>query len=119
MRVAAPPVDGSVQILPCRSMASVRPSGETATDMDVPSLTVTSMGVRLGAASSAAASTTSTISSVVRHMGVLRAVDEDRCMLYGPEGLDNRVIGSLNVSRLVGRKNYIPSHLVTNGVSIL
>jgi len=31
-------------MLPCRSMARVRPSGETATDMDVPSLTVTSSG---------------------------------------------------------------------------
>ncbi len=43
MRVAAPPVAGSVQMLPCRSTARVRPSGETATDIDVPSCTVTSM----------------------------------------------------------------------------
>src|SRR6185436_16179944 len=44
MRVAGPPVPGSVQMLPCRSIASVRPSGETATDIDVPSETVTSIG---------------------------------------------------------------------------
>src|SRR5262245_50416334 len=44
MRVAAPPADGSVQMLPCRSMASVRPSGETPTDIEVPSETVTSIG---------------------------------------------------------------------------
>src|ERR1700678_3541867 len=31
-------------MLPCISMARVRPSGETATDMEVPSLTVTSTG---------------------------------------------------------------------------
>src|SRR6185295_4566306 len=42
MRVAAPPADGMVQMLPCRSTASVRPSGETATDIDVPSCTETS-----------------------------------------------------------------------------
>src|SRR5262249_47840735 len=41
MRVAAPPAAGSVQMLPCRSIASVRPSGESATDIDVPSVTVT------------------------------------------------------------------------------
>src|SRR5262245_45928942 len=41
MRFAWPPVDGSVQMLPCRSMASVPPSGDTPTDMEVPSLTVT------------------------------------------------------------------------------
>src|SRR6185503_362662 len=54
MRVAAPPVDGSVQMLPCMSIASVRPSGDTATDIDVPSRTVTSIGGRAGAASRAA-----------------------------------------------------------------
>src|SRR3989442_9995753 len=53
MRFAAPPVAGSVQMLPCKSIASVRPSGETATDIDVPSETVTSIGGRAGAASSA------------------------------------------------------------------
>src|SRR5438128_4575829 len=42
MRVAGPPVDGSVQMLPCRSTARVRPSGDTATDIDVPSWTMTS-----------------------------------------------------------------------------
>src|SRR5687768_5035695 len=41
MRRAAPPPAGSVQMLPCRSMASVRPSGETPTAIDVPSRTVT------------------------------------------------------------------------------
>src|SRR5262249_45736715 len=44
MRVARPPVAGSTQMLPCRSMASVWPSGETATDIDVPSWTITSIG---------------------------------------------------------------------------
>jgi hypothetical protein len=41
-------------MLPCMSMASVRPSGETATDIDVPSWTVTSIraGVDAGAAAS-------------------------------------------------------------------
>ena len=42
MRVAVPPAAGIVQMLPWRSTASVRPSGETATDIDVPSLTTTS-----------------------------------------------------------------------------
>src|ERR1700733_4217160 len=41
MRLAAPPVAGSTQMLPCRSMASILPSGETDTDMEVPSSTVT------------------------------------------------------------------------------
>src|SRR4051812_38297345 len=54
MRFAAPPADGRVQMLPCMSMASVRPSGETATDMDVPSEGVTSIGGCAGAASRAA-----------------------------------------------------------------
>jgi hypothetical protein len=31
-------------MLPCISIASVRPSGETATDIEVPSLTVTGIG---------------------------------------------------------------------------
>ncbi|MEZ5418671.1 MAG: hypothetical protein R2708_15205 [Vicinamibacterales bacterium] len=44
MRVAVPLVAGSTQMLPWRSMASRRPSGETATDIDVPSDTGTSMG---------------------------------------------------------------------------
>src|SRR5437762_296556 len=72
--VAVPPVDGSVQMLPCMSMASVRPSGETATDIDVPSLTVTSISGDAGAASSAAMSPIDAISTVVRPMGVLRVV---------------------------------------------
>ena len=42
-RRAAPPAAGTVQMPPCRSMASVRPSGDIATDIDVPSCTVTSM----------------------------------------------------------------------------
>src|SRR3954465_10791595 len=49
MRLAWPPADGTVQMLPCRSTASVRPSGETATDIDVPSLTVTSINAGAGA----------------------------------------------------------------------
>src|ERR1019366_10086507 len=43
MRLAVPPVAGRVQRLPCKSMARLRPSGEAATDMDVPSCTVTSV----------------------------------------------------------------------------
>jgi hypothetical protein len=39
IRFAAPPRAGSVQMLPWRSTASVRPSGDTATDIDVPSCT--------------------------------------------------------------------------------
>ena len=58
MRVAAPPAAGSVQMLPWRSMASVRPSGETATDIDVPSETgdVDGGGGRRRAAGAAASS---------------------------------------------------------------
>jgi len=55
IRFAAPPVAGSVQMLPCRSMASVCPSGETATDIEVPSLTVMSMGAFTAAAPADAA----------------------------------------------------------------
>src|SRR6185295_15553471 len=51
MRLAAPPEAGMVQMLPCRSTASVRPSGETATDIEVPSWTVTS---RVGAGAAGA-----------------------------------------------------------------
>src|SRR5438067_8414682 len=55
IRFAAPPLDGSVQMLPCMSMASIRPSGETATDIEVPSCTVTLMnGEEAGAAPCAA-----------------------------------------------------------------
>jgi hypothetical protein len=57
IRFAGPPDTGSVQMLPCMSMASVRPSGETPTDIDVPSLTVTSMRVGVAAAPSAPAAT--------------------------------------------------------------
>src|SRR5688500_6137543 len=39
-RRAVPPVAGSVQMLPWRSIASVRPSGDAATAMEVPSRTV-------------------------------------------------------------------------------
>ncbi len=42
MRVAVPPVAGSTQMLPWKSTARRRPSGDTATDIDVPSCTVTS-----------------------------------------------------------------------------
>src|SRR5437763_4826006 len=60
MRVAAPPETGSVQMLPCRSIASVRPSGDTPTDIDVPSWTTTSIsaGAEGGAAPNAATRTT-------------------------------------------------------------
>src|SRR4029079_8905568 len=44
MRLAVPPVAGRVQMLPCISTARVRPSGEAATDIEVPSLTVTLTG---------------------------------------------------------------------------
>src|SRR5688572_31338416 len=47
----APPDAGIVQMLPCMSVAMVLPSGEIATDIDVPSRTVTSMV--LGAAGAA------------------------------------------------------------------
>ena len=43
MRFIAPPPDGIVQMLPCMSVASVLPSGEIETDIDVPSRTVTSI----------------------------------------------------------------------------
>src|SRR5688572_1804566 len=39
----APPDAGIVQMLPCMSVAMVLPSGEIATDIEVPSRTVTSM----------------------------------------------------------------------------
>src|SRR4029077_19810592 len=68
MRVAAPPDEGSVQMLPCRSMASVRPSGETATDIEVPSLTVTLSGAGAGAAPSALRKTTMRIRQLARDM---------------------------------------------------
>jgi hypothetical protein len=55
IRVAAPPETGSVQMLPCMSIASVLPSGETPTDIDVPSVTVTSTRVGAGAAANAVA----------------------------------------------------------------
>src|SRR5579872_6378165 len=44
-RRAAPPEAGRTQMLPCRSMASHLPSGETATAMEVPSLTVMVTGL--------------------------------------------------------------------------
>src|SRR3954465_2562782 len=37
IRVAGPPDAGRAPALPCSSTASVRPSGDTATDIDVPS----------------------------------------------------------------------------------
>src|SRR5688500_14856283 len=48
-RVIAPPAAGMVQMLPCMSVAIVRPSGEIATDIDVPSRTVTSIDAGLAA----------------------------------------------------------------------
>ena len=48
MRFIAPPAAGIVQMLPCMSVAMVRPSGEIATDIDVPSRTVTSICAGLG-----------------------------------------------------------------------
>src|SRR6516165_8821253 len=70
MRVARPPVEGSVQMLPCISMASVFPSGETATDIEVPSCTVTSirLGVGTGAAPSAAMRKRVATSTLARNM---------------------------------------------------
>src|SRR5579864_3038725 len=64
IRLAAPPLDGSVQMLPCMSIASVRPSGDTPTDIEVPSETVTSIGGRTGAASSATRPIVATIDAV-------------------------------------------------------
>src|SRR6476646_5059036 len=57
-------------MLPCRSTASVRPSGDTATDIDVPSWTVTSMrgGVAPGAPLSATASTNTPSAVHLRRM---------------------------------------------------
>src|SRR5580765_4701121 len=70
MRVAAPPVAGSVQMLPCRSIASVRPSGATATDIDVPSCTVTSMcaGAGTGAPLSEITRPSTTIAASLRRI---------------------------------------------------
>ncbi len=67
MRVAVPPDDGSVQMLPCRSMARVRPSGDTVTAIEVPSWTVTSIsaGFGTGAAPSAAQRTSTPIAIVL------------------------------------------------------
>src|SRR5438132_1574979 len=42
-------------MLPCMSIASVRPSGDAETDIDVPSVTVTSRRVGVAAAANAAA----------------------------------------------------------------
>ena len=50
MRFIAPPLIGTVQMLPCMSVARVRPSGEIATDIDVPSRTVTSTVAAAGVA---------------------------------------------------------------------
>src|SRR5260221_1612930 len=78
MRVAVPPLDGSVQRLPCRSMASVRPSGETATDIDVPSWTVRSMrgGGAAGAATSADARPRTPSATLQRRMTPPAGTDE-------------------------------------------
>src|SRR5262245_39053159 len=54
MRVIAPPPDGMVQMLPCMSVAMVRPSGEIATDIEVPSRTVTSISDGLAGTAAAA-----------------------------------------------------------------
>src|SRR5665213_237502 len=45
MRLAAPPEAGITQMLPCRSIASILPSGETDTAMEVPSSTVMLTGL--------------------------------------------------------------------------
>src|ERR1044071_8870355 len=50
MRVARPPVAGITQMLPCKSIASILPSGEAATAMEVPSSTVTVTGLETGSA---------------------------------------------------------------------
>ncbi len=50
IRVMAPPDESRVQMLPCMSVARVVPSGEIATDIDVPSWTVTSISPDAGAA---------------------------------------------------------------------
>src|ERR1019366_9134879 len=82
IRVAVPPVDGNVQMLPCRSTASVRPSGETATAIDVPSCTVTGMsaGVDAGAASSAAHKPSTPIASFLTDICGLRVPELPRIL---------------------------------------
>src|SRR5438132_1149925 len=49
MRLAGPPVTGSTQMLPCRSIASILPSGDTDTAMEVPSSTMMVTGLGAGA----------------------------------------------------------------------
>src|SRR5450432_2570962 len=85
MRVAAPPAAGSVQMLPWRSTASVRPSGETPTDIDVPSWTVTSIiaGVEAGAPLSAMTKPSTTIATAWRRMAASRV----RTAAYSSAGL--------------------------------
>src|SRR5712691_10371021 len=73
IRVAAPPVAGSVQMLPCRSTASVRPSGETPTDIDVPSWTVTSIRAGPGAGTLLSA-TTRTSTPIAIHLRPMAAL---------------------------------------------
>src|SRR5689334_15432376 len=72
-RRASPPVAGITQMLPCRSIASVLPSGETETDMEVPSstVTVTSFGATgPGAALAVTANSTRTSDNSLRVMNV-------------------------------------------------
>src|SRR2546422_701095 len=85
MRVAVPPEDGSVQMLPCMSMASVRPSGDTPTDIDVPSWTVTSISADLvGCAArsvntNANAATDTSTPTAIRLLRIAALLDDGDC----------------------------------------
>src|SRR6187549_573092 len=108
MRVIVPPVAGSVQMLPCMSVAMVLPSGEMATDIDVPSCTVTSMvlggggvaGLRTGAGvgrEPCCAPTTDTIpTSAITTSGVFmpRILLADRGSVIGDSGSGIRRLGA-------------------------
>src|SRR5438093_10963259 len=99
MRLAAPPVDGSVQMLPCMSIASVRPSGDTATDIDVPSETATSIGVRAGAAPRATRPIVASIAAVRTMIPSSRAYSSK--IRVFPEGLMKRSLCSAFIAALV------------------
>src|SRR2546427_6192023 len=91
MRVAVPPEDGSVQMLPCMSMASVRPSGDTPTDIDVPSWTVTSISADLvgcaprSVSTNASAATDTSTPTAIRLLRIAALLDDGDCgvLLHG------------------------------------
>src|SRR2546425_202424 len=93
MRVARPPGAGRSQILPCRSMASVCPSGATATAIEVPSWTSTSMGAASDGGPARAAPLSAAITlknasrSVRQLMSVLQARDDDAACSHADNNL--------------------------------